>query len=91
MRVVNHATGGKSFSARRTLASVRISPSLGVKHPFRVPTVYHHTSTVRTNLIWMSGVIEVEGKSFCRLRFAAPISFFLLAYATARFTEIGRC
>lgn len=25
--------------------------------------VYHHTSTLRTNLIWMSGVIEVEGKS----------------------------
>ncbi|RJT32782.1 hypothetical protein D3227_25625 [Mesorhizobium waimense] len=28
-----------------------------------VPTVYHHTSLLRTNLIWMSGVIEVEGKS----------------------------
>ncbi|MBB6013505.1 hypothetical protein HNR59_002894 [Aquamicrobium lusatiense] len=28
-----------------------------------VPTVYHHTSTLRTNLIWMSGVIQVEGKS----------------------------
>ncbi|AZO54845.1 MULTISPECIES: hypothetical protein [unclassified Mesorhizobium] len=27
------------------------------------PTVYHHTSTLRTNLIWMAGVIEVEGKS----------------------------
>lgn len=27
-----------------------------------MPTVvYHHTSTLRTNLIWMSGVIEVEG------------------------------
>jgi len=26
-----------------------------------VRTVYHHTSTLRTNLIWMSGVIEVEG------------------------------
>ena len=25
------------------------------------PTVYHHTSTLRTNLIWMSGVIQVEG------------------------------
>lgn len=25
------------------------------------PTVYHHTSTLRTNLIWMSGVIDVEG------------------------------
>jgi hypothetical protein len=24
--------------------------------------VYHHTSTLRTNLLWMSGVIEVEGK-----------------------------
>ncbi|MGM4992728.1 hypothetical protein [Tardiphaga sp. 841_E9_N1_2] len=24
--------------------------------------VYHHTSTLRTNLIWMSGVIELEGK-----------------------------
>lgn len=23
---------------------------------------YHHTSTLRTNLIWMSGVIEVEGQ-----------------------------
>jgi hypothetical protein len=29
----------------------------------QVPTIYHHTSTLRTNLIWMSGVIEVEGKS----------------------------
>ncbi|MGN6307297.1 MAG: hypothetical protein ACTHNH_20970 [Mesorhizobium sp.] len=28
-----------------------------------MPTVYHHTSTLRTNLIWMSGVIQVEGKS----------------------------
>jgi hypothetical protein len=28
-----------------------------------VPTVYHHTSTLRTNLIWMSGVIQVEGNS----------------------------
>jgi len=27
-----------------------------------VTTVYHHTSILRTNLIWMSGVIEVEGK-----------------------------
>lgn len=28
------------------------------------PTVvYHHTSTLRTNLIWMSGVIDVEGRS----------------------------
>jgi len=26
------------------------------------PVVYHHTSTLRTNLIWMSGVIELEGK-----------------------------
>ena len=26
------------------------------------PIVYHHTSTLRTNLLWMSGVIEVEGK-----------------------------
>jgi hypothetical protein len=25
--------------------------------------VYHHTSTLRTNLIWMSGVIELEGLS----------------------------
>jgi hypothetical protein len=24
--------------------------------------VYHHTSTLRTNLLWMSGVIEVEGR-----------------------------
>ncbi|MBR1290129.1 hypothetical protein JQ568_12165 [Bradyrhizobium ottawaense] len=24
--------------------------------------VYHHTSTLRTNLLWMSGVIEVEGQ-----------------------------
>ena len=28
-----------------------------------IPTVYHHTSTLRTNLIWMAGVIEIEGKS----------------------------
>lgn len=28
-----------------------------------IPMVYHHTSTLRTNLIWMSGVIEVEGKT----------------------------
>ena len=28
-----------------------------------VPVVYHHTSTLRTNLIWMAGVIEIEGKS----------------------------
>jgi hypothetical protein len=28
-----------------------------------VPTVYHHTSTLRTNLIWMSGIVQVEGKS----------------------------
>ena len=28
-----------------------------------VPTVYHHTSTLRTNLIWMSGVVQVEGQS----------------------------
>lgn len=28
-----------------------------------IPMVYHHTSSLRTNLIWMSGVIEVEGKS----------------------------
>ncbi|TCU75438.1 hypothetical protein EDE08_103661 [Bradyrhizobium sp. R2.2-H] len=27
------------------------------------PVVYHHTSTLRTNLLWMSGVIEVEGQS----------------------------
>ncbi len=33
------------------------------KRQNQVPTVYHHTSTLRTNLIWMSGVIEVEGKS----------------------------
>jgi hypothetical protein len=26
-------------------------------------TVYHHTSTLRSNLIWMSGVIELEGRS----------------------------
>jgi hypothetical protein len=25
------------------------------------PVVYHHTSTLRTNLMWMSGVIAVEG------------------------------
>lgn len=25
------------------------------------PVVYHHTSTLRTNLMWMSGVITVEG------------------------------
>jgi hypothetical protein len=27
------------------------------------PVIYHHTSTLRTNLIWMSGVIELEGES----------------------------
>ena len=26
------------------------------------PVVYHHTSTLRTNLLWMAGVIEVEGR-----------------------------
>jgi hypothetical protein len=26
-------------------------------------TVWHHTSILRTNLIWMSGVIELEGRS----------------------------
>ena len=29
----------------------------------RPKIVYHHTSTLRTNLIWMSGVIELEGRS----------------------------
>ena len=29
----------------------------------RRETVYHHTSTLRSNLLWMSGVIEVEGKA----------------------------
>ena len=33
------------------------------KRQTQVPTVYHHTSTLRTNLIWMSGVIQIEGKS----------------------------
>jgi hypothetical protein len=28
----------------------------------RAGVVYHHTSTLRTNLIWMSGVIELEGR-----------------------------
>jgi hypothetical protein len=28
-----------------------------------VRTVYHHTSSLRTNLIWMSGVINLEGQS----------------------------
>jgi len=28
-----------------------------------VPMVYHHTSTLRTNLIWMSGLIKLEGQS----------------------------
>lgn len=28
----------------------------------RPSLVYHHTSTLRTNLIWMAGVIEVEGQ-----------------------------
>lgn len=31
----------------------------GVPKP---PVVYHHTSTLRTNLIWMNGKIEVEGR-----------------------------
>jgi hypothetical protein len=29
--------------------------------PRPVSVVYHHTSVLRTNLIWMSGVIQVEG------------------------------
>jgi hypothetical protein len=33
------------------------------KRQNQAQTVYHHTSTLRTNLIWMSGVIQVEGKS----------------------------
>lgn len=33
------------------------------KRESRKPTVYHHTSIIRTNLIWMSGVIQVEGQS----------------------------
>lgn len=33
------------------------------KREMAVPTVYHHTSTLRTNLIWMSGVIDLEGRS----------------------------
>ncbi len=32
------------------------------QNSMRGPVVYHHTSTLRTNLLWMSGVIEVEGK-----------------------------
>lgn len=28
-----------------------------------VGIVYHHSSTLRTNLMWMSGVIDVEGQS----------------------------
>src|SRR5690242_13987109 len=27
-----------------------------------VPTVYHHTSSLRTNEIWMSGKIKLEGQ-----------------------------
>jgi hypothetical protein len=34
-----------------------------VRRAMRQGIVYHHTSTLRTNLLWMSGVIEVEGKS----------------------------
>ena len=34
-----------------------------IRRQNQAATVYHHTSTLRTNLIWMSGVIEVEGKS----------------------------
>lgn len=26
------------------------------------PIVYHHTSTLSTNLIWMSGIVEIEGR-----------------------------
>src|SRR5260370_7685865 len=33
------------------------------KRQNQVPTGSHHPSTLRNNLIWMSGVIEVEGKS----------------------------
>lgn len=34
-----------------------------LKRANAVPVAYHHTSTLRTNLIWMAGVIEVEGRS----------------------------
>lgn len=34
-----------------------------LKRANAVPMAYHHTSTLRTNLIWMAGVIEVEGRS----------------------------
>jgi hypothetical protein len=33
------------------------------KRDLAVPTIYHHTSTLRTNLLWMSGVIQLEGRS----------------------------
>lgn len=33
------------------------------KKKLAVPTIYHHTSTLRTNLIWMSGVIQIEGNA----------------------------
>ena len=30
-----------------------------LKRSLPVSVVYHHTSTLRTNLLWMSGVVEV--------------------------------
>lgn len=32
------------------------------RQTIRPPTVYHHTSTLRTNLIWMAGHIALEGQ-----------------------------
>lgn len=32
------------------------------KRSLPLTTVYHHTSSLRTNLIWMSGVIQLEGR-----------------------------
>lgn len=46
-----------------------------------VPAVYHHTSTLRTNLIWMSGVIQVEGKSEGAVH---PVIGKIVTDATAR-------
>ena len=55
----------RPISVNRAVAQASKKNDMGAakrKRQNRVPTVYHHTSTLRTNLIWMSGVIEVEGK-----------------------------
>lgn len=51
MRAPALSAGGGSLgeARRRALAQASI--------------IYHHTSSLRANLIWVSGVIELEGQS----------------------------